>query len=132
MTVKIRQIKYSFAVIGVPISLQSSSRARQNYQKLVSRIASEGIAHPIKNSERVRIEIDWFSEGFKNKPDIDNIAKPIQDALKGIVFVDDDQVVSIEARKHNILYTNHFNEEPLCIVEPLLNGHSEYIFVRIY
>lgn len=132
MTVIVRRIRYSFAVIGSPVSQQGSSRSKRQYQTTVARVARENVASPIRGDERIKIEIDWFSEGFQNKPDVDNIIKPIQDALRGIVFPDDNQVESIIARRHDILSVIRFMEEPLCLVEPLMNGHREYVFVRIY
>ncbi len=132
MTVIIRQIRHSFAVIGTPVSSQGSSESKRKYQKTVTEAASKNVVNPVKGNERIRIEIDWFSEGFQNKPDVDNMVKPVQDALKGILFVDDDQVVSVEARKHDIRSAIHFTDEPLCVIEPLMSGHKEYIFVRIY
>lgn len=132
MTVIIRQIRYSFAVIGSPVSQQGSPKSKRQYQTKVAKAASNSVVSPIKDDERIKIEIDWFSEGFQNKPDVDNIIKLIQDALKGIVFVDDNQVESIVARKYDILSVIRFLREPLCIIEPLMNGHKEYIFVRIY
>ncbi len=132
MTVIIRKIRYGVAVIGSPISLQASHESNQQYQATVSEAASKIVVSPIRADEKVKIEIDWFSGGFQNKPDIDNIIKPILDALKGIVFGDDNQVESIVARKYNTLGVNRFMREPLCIIEPLLDGHKDYVFVRIY
>jgi len=132
MTTRIRQIKHSFVVIGKPVSLQSSSGSKQRYQQMVTQAAVESVASPIKAKERVKIEIDWFSEGFKNKPDIDNIVKPILDALKGTVYTDDKQVESQTIRKHNTLGVLSFWSEPLSIIEPLLDGNKDYIFIRIY
>lgn len=132
MTVISRQIKYGFAVIGLPVSQQASPPSKRRYQTTVAKAASNSVVSPIKDDEKIKIEIDWFSESFQNKPDVDNIIKPIQDALKGIIFVDDNQVESIVARKYDILSVIRFWREPLCIIEPLMNGHKEYVFVRIY
>ncbi len=87
---------------------------------------------PIQTDEQIKIEIDWFSDSFHNKPDVDNIIKPIQDALKGIAFVDDNQVESVEARKHDTTGIIRFMRQPLCLIEPLMKGCKEYVFVRIY
>jgi hypothetical protein len=125
-------MKHSFAVIGLPVSTQSSPKSKQQYQTTVAEAASKSVASPIRVNEKTKIEIDWFSDGFQNKPDVDNIIKPIQDALKGILFVDDKQVESITARRHDILGAIHFMREPLCLVEPLMSGHREYVFVRVY
>ena len=34
--------------------------------------------------------------------DIDNLPKPISDALKGLVYLDDEQVTDIVCRKRNL------------------------------
>ncbi|GHV35050.1 hypothetical protein FACS1894187_06910 [Synergistales bacterium] len=44
------------------------------------------------------------------KPDIDNIAKGLKDALKGLIWVDDSQVVRLEAEKW-------YGDEPRAVVE---------------
>lgn len=132
MTVIVRRMKYSFAVIGPPVSTQGSSKSKRQYRTTVAEAASKSVASPIRSHERIKIEIDWFSEGSQNKPDVDNIIKPIQDALKSIVFLDDNQVESITSRRHDILSVIRFMREPLCLVEPLMNGHKEYVFVRVY
>jgi Holliday junction resolvase RusA-like endonuclease len=55
-------------------------------------------ALPTTNS--VAIEIINFYEG--RAPDADNIAKPIQDALNGLIYADDAQVIDVSSRKRNI------------------------------
>jgi len=132
MTVVIRHIRHSFAVMALPVSLQSSHHSRRRYQQLVAQEAAKSVSTPIQDQEKVRIEIDWFSQGFHNRPDVDNIAKPIIDALKGILFTDDKQVESYTVKKHSTLGPIQFWREPLSIVEPLLAGSSDYVFVRVY
>jgi endodeoxyribonuclease RusA len=39
----------------------------------------------------------WFAGSTKDRADVDNILKPIVDAMKGIVFVDDRQVRAVSA-----------------------------------
>jgi crossover junction endodeoxyribonuclease RusA len=132
MTAIVRRIRHSFAVIGLPVSTQSSSKSKQQYKTTVAETASKSVVNTIRDNEKIKIEIDWFSAGFQNKPDVDNIIKPIQDALKGIVFLDDDQVESVICRKHDTLKMIRFMREPLCLIEPLMNGQKEYVFVRVY
>lgn len=99
---------------------------------MVAQEAAKSVSSPIPHQQKVRIEIDWFSQGFDNRPDADNMAKPIIDALKGILFTDDKQVESYTVRKHSTLGPIHFWREPLSIVEPLLAGTNDYVFVRVY
>jgi len=43
-----------------------------------------------------RIDIDiWFSAKRSVRADVDNIAKPVLDALKGVAYLDDRQVRSV-------------------------------------
>ena len=48
----------------------------------------------------VAIEIIYFFDG--PPPDVDNIVKPIQDALIGLVYRDDSQVTDAVGRKRDI------------------------------
>jgi Holliday junction resolvase RusA-like endonuclease len=98
----------------------------------VALAARSSVDEPVETGQRIKIEIDWFTRDVANTPDVDNIIKPIQDALGGILFLDDSQVESVTARKHDATGVMRFMREPLCIVSPLMNGHEEYIFVRIY
>lgn len=41
---------------------------------------------------------DWLSHHTK-KPDVDNCVKAVLDAMNGIVWIDDAQIVSLLARK---------------------------------
>lgn len=40
-----------------------------------------------------------FYRGTKRRVDVDNLLKLVQDALNGVVFVDDAQIVTLTARK---------------------------------
>lgn len=132
MTVVIRYMRCSFSVNGVPVSSQGSNHSRRRYQQAVAQEAAKSMLSPVDDKEKLKIEIDWFTQGFADKPDTDNIAKPIIDALKGIVFTDDRQVESHTVRKHDTSGVISFQREPLSIVEPLLDGNSDYVLVRIY
>jgi crossover junction endodeoxyribonuclease RusA len=50
--------------------------------------------------DEVRVRITYFYEN--EAPDVDNIIKPIQDALVGLVYVDDAQVADTSSRKSKI------------------------------
>lgn len=51
----------------------------------------------------VRVRVDYFSAVMTlgDRPDIDGILKPILDAMQGIVYDDDRQVVDLCARKRD-------------------------------
>jgi len=68
-------------------------RHRGAFMKRVRAEAVSVIAQP-SSSCHLGVEV-WFRAPMKVRADVDNVAKPILDALKGIAYVDDKQVRSI-------------------------------------
>lgn len=56
-------------------------------------------APPKSYSKKKRQELIDCKQGYMHKPDVDNIAKAVLDALNGIVWLDDKQVVGLLALK---------------------------------
>lgn len=54
--------------------------------------------NPTDNSIAYRVEAE-FHNGTRQRRDVDNMTKLILDGLNGVAWVDDDQVLEIEARK---------------------------------
>jgi crossover junction endodeoxyribonuclease RusA len=48
----------------------------------------------------VMLQITYFYDSVKI--DVDNIVKPIQDAIIGLAYVDDDQITDVLVRKRNL------------------------------
>lgn len=46
------------------------------------------------------VELTYFYDD--GAPDVDNLPKPVLDALKGLTFVDDDQVTDLLVRKRDL------------------------------
>jgi Holliday junction resolvase RusA-like endonuclease len=89
----VRQPRYSLWIEGRPLS--SAARKFKGY---VARIQAEARRQvqgrePLK-SKRIDIEIIFVT---RQPGDVDNKAKRILDALKGIVYHDDDQVRSVKS-----------------------------------
>ena len=62
--------------------------------------------------------------------DVDNIPKPILDALKGLVYLDDEQVTDILCRKRN-LNTDVRIENPTSILAEGLSRANQFLYVVI-
>ena len=92
---------FEFVVEGTPASLQSKSSRKRAWKAKVAHEATAkwpGSVPPTNNLVAVRIT--YFYDTVS--PDVDNIIKPIQDALVGIVYNDDSQVTDTTSRKRNI------------------------------
>lgn len=84
----------------MPVSHQGPSR---NHRRFLEALESE--AHSVWVNESlvtnfVAVEITFCVDStFHNIPDIDNILKPILDALESVVYDDDNRVSDIICRK---------------------------------
>ena len=88
-----------FVVNGIPVSQQSRARVqrwRDEVHLAVERTTKVSI--PITSDATVSITY-FIHFGSRNVPDVDNVAKPILDAIKGAVFTDDAQVSDMICRR---------------------------------
>jgi Holliday junction resolvase RusA-like endonuclease len=104
MPTVIRKPVFRIWIKGRPRSIQGEGRRLLDYQKRIHDSALNEVPYPVK-STRIDIEI-YYSCKRNERPDVDNIAKPILDALKGVVYLDDKQVRSLHimALPHDEVY----------------------------
>ncbi len=94
-------LPFEFTIKGPPISHQTRNRQRlQQWKQDVANAATATWANQNIITDGVSVIITYYYDG--SSPDVDNIIKPIQDALIGIVYNDDDQVVDTKSRKRLI------------------------------
>lgn len=95
-------IPFEFFIEGPPVSLQTRNRQRLRAWKARVQQAAEAIwpygTPPVQ--DEVTVRITYFYEG--EPPDVNNIIKPIQDALIGVAYLDDTQVSDTSSRKSKI------------------------------
>ena len=85
--------EYRLWIQGVPKSRQSSRF--DSYRDSIRAAARENFPAPLHG--RFEIEV-IFADKHRTRPDADNVLKPILDALRGIVYLDDSQVIFAKAR----------------------------------
>jgi len=95
-------LPFEFRVNGPPVSAQTRNKDRLRAWKQQVRDAAQakipaGVG-PVDTA--VTVTITYYYEG--DSPDVDNIIKPIQDAMNGVVFADDAQVVETRSRKKSL------------------------------
>jgi hypothetical protein len=77
------------------------------------------------------VAIVWFTDRLEDEtgPDLDNIAKPLLDGLRGKIIVDDRIVHEVHLRKVDL---NHqFDPEPPLVFEAKAKGATEFVYVRV-
>jgi len=86
----------TFVVTGRPASVQATRRAR--WTERVRLAAAAKISEPfLQRDLRVQITV-FYKEPPRFTLDVDNASKPICDALKGVAYNDDNQLIERFAR----------------------------------
>ena len=93
-------IPFEFTIKGPPISLQAKPASRNRWKTAVAAAATAVAQGAVPTTDEVAISITYYYDG--DTPDVDNIIKPIQDALIGIGYVDDAQVMQAKSSKTKI------------------------------
>ncbi|TAG72064.1 MAG: RusA family crossover junction endodeoxyribonuclease [Oscillatoriales cyanobacterium] len=105
-------IPFEFIVTGSPVSLQTNNRAKlQEWKAKVGQIAATHYC------------ITQIS-------DLDNIIKPIVDAMKILVYVDDRQVTDLTVKRRKLKELEDFTAISSLIAEAL-TAAQEFIYVKI-
>lgn len=95
-------LPFEFIVDGPPVSQQTRRRERLRLWKEEVRQEAERYwslgDFPV--SGYIMLRVTYFYDGVGM--DVDNIVKPIQDALIGLVYFDDSQVTDVLSRKRNL------------------------------
>lgn len=119
-----------FTFEGPPLSFQSKNKTRKRAYKARIEAAARNVlpAGFVPIADEVNIVITYYYEG--STPDIDNIIKPIQDALIDVIYLDDSQISDTRSRKKNIDSSYRIRNASLQIVQAFSNG-TEFIHVKI-
>jgi hypothetical protein len=115
-----------FIVIGTPVT--SRGEARRRWQQRVRREA-EAAANGHVAANGVVLRLAYFYVDDEPIGDLDNIVKPVQDALKGIAYADDRQVVDLVASMRPTVF-----DETITMTAALasgFNGGSDFIHVVV-
>jgi Holliday junction resolvase RusA-like endonuclease len=76
----------------------------------------------------VMLQITYFYDAVVM--DVDNIVKPIQDAIIGLAYVDDRQVTDVLVRKRYLLENFKINSMTPILEEGFTRGH-EFLYIVV-
>jgi crossover junction endodeoxyribonuclease RusA len=72
----------------------------------------------------------YYHEGRSARIDGDNLLKPIQDALEGLIYEDDQQITETICRKTSIAQPIEARGAPIVLLEAFSQG-DPFLYVRI-
>ena len=123
-------LRFEFVIDGPPVSQQARRRDRvRQWGEEVRKSASQ--YWPVGEFPEmgpVMLTITYFYDTVE--VDVDNIPKPILDALKGLVYVDDDQITDILCRKRN-LNSDLRIENPSSVLADRFSRGKEFLYIVV-
>lgn len=121
-------MQFEFLIPRRPVSLQTRQRSKlQNWQEFVRAEASKTwVGTPYSGNVHLTLVYLYDTDPV----DTDNIIKPIQDALIGLVYEDDSLVTDVESHRRSLSDTFDVALCPLLLLRGIISG-SEFVYVRI-
>lgn len=104
---------FEIYIIGTPVSLQAKSHSKERWKNDIKKVAKERIEETVElawlEPEPLSATIYYFPIA-EMAGDIDNIVKPIMDALIKVIYLDDKSVEAVTVQKFEPQATWGFSE----------------------
>jgi hypothetical protein len=126
------ELPLEFLVHGVPISAQAKRpESRESWKNRVRISASKHVHDDVVYiiDEPVGVTIFYFPAD-QMQGDVDNIVKPILDALATIVYTDDRLVERVVVQRFNDAF-GISDHELSGLLTPDLNGQRPVVYIRV-
>jgi hypothetical protein len=121
-------IPFEFLIPRRPLSQQAKSSSLQVWKAFVRTEARKAWAGPPLQVGDFQITLIYLCT--EAPPDIDNIIKPIQDALVGLVFVDDSLICDVDGHRRFLDGVFDITRLPKLLLSGIAN-QVECVYVRI-
>jgi len=123
-----------FIVPGAPRSANANPRSRRRWRERVISAARDSLLPGIPLADQnLRVIIIYFYIG-ETTLDVDNIAKSLLEALKGILFIDDGQVSQLTVRKTRVTSGLSLNGASLLLlgtIDVMSRTGSDFVYVCV-
>ena len=122
---------FEFIVEGPAVSLKAKKTNARRYQKWIKTVRTAAQQHwppDAKPTTSRRITATITNYYTLAPPDVDNIIKPILDALQTVVYVDDQQVFKVISEKFD-LSEIHRIKNPGPLLAAALEKYSELLHI---
>ena len=123
-----------FIVVGPPVSLNADPAPKRKWKERVNRAAKSSWKPSAAVIEDVAVLIDYFcydtTPGRTGWIDVDNVPKPVLDALEGLVFKNDNQVIDIACRRRNLFDAPRIGNVTV-LLYPYLDRTDPFLRVKI-
>jgi len=120
---------FEFLILRHPVSLQARNRA--NLQAWKSFVRDEAkrtwVGQTVQEGD-LHLTLIYLCD--ESPPDTDNIIKPIQDALVGLVFEDDSLIADVESHRRFLDSTFDLTQLPPLVLAGIAS-QKECVYVKV-
>jgi hypothetical protein len=120
-----------FLVPGTPVSLQAKRpESRREWKERVKSASSAVIPRPhLASDERIAVTL-YYLPDERMRGDVDNIVKPVLDALSSHIYIDDAQVERVVVQKFEPGNVFDFSK-PTVKFAQALGAEKPVLYVRV-
>lgn len=119
---------YNIIVKGTPKSVHSSSRSRTTWKSQVAAKASAEFNSPLEDND-LRVKITIFYNGVPTF-DADNVSKPVCDAMCGVAYHDDSQIMERIVRMRSLDGAYRIKGVPRKLAVAISDG-EDFVWIAI-
>lgn len=119
---------FEFLIPKRPLSLQAKRQSLQAWKSFVRREATKWWDSPMVQESDLHLTLVYLCA--ESPPDTDNIVKPIQDALVGLVFNDDSQIADVESHRRFLHGRFDLTRLPPLVLAGIAE-QQECVYVRV-
>lgn len=120
---------FEFLIPRRPLSLQANRARLQQWKRYVRSEAEKTWTGPPHSAVSYHLKLVYLCGSAP--VDVDNIVKPIQDALDGLIYSGDIQVTDVESHRRPLAGTYEFVRFPKLLLQGLMSA-QECVYVAIY
>ena len=125
-------LPFEFIVAGPPVSHQARNRAR--LQAWIATVRNEAVRYwpPGQPAAmgRLKITVVYYHDAVTVRLDNDNMLKPIQDAMQGVVYANDTQITDTSVRKTNLDGQFTVRGMSRVLAEGFCRG-TEFLYIKV-
>ena len=128
MSPKSETLTFECLIPRRPLSLQAKGGRLHQWKAFVQAEAAKVWTTPAHQSGDLQLTLVYLSGAAP--PDIDNVIKPIQDALRGLVYSDDALISDVDSHRRPLLGTFDLTRLPPLLLRGVSN-QQECVYVRV-
>ncbi len=123
-------LPFEFTIDGPPVSQHArrTERVRQWIREVQAAARQRWPSADLPSTRPISLTIIYLFDSVS--ADVDNIIKPIADALKNLVYVDDEQLTDVICRKRNLDGDIRLENPSRLLTERLTYG-DEFLYVLV-